>query len=78
MLTVPSMASDKRLRKVPGSDFGLAETETAFRVSVVGGGAASQVVSFAGRPTSQGRTPADAILCWAKRVVCEVVGRVEW
>ena len=62
MLTVPSMASDKRLRKVPGSDFGLPAMETAFRVSVVGGGAASQVVSLAGRPTSQGRTPADAMI----------------
>ena len=50
MLTVPSMASDKRLRKVPGSDFGLPAMETAFRVSVVGGGAASQVVSLAVSP----------------------------
>jgi hypothetical protein len=56
------MASDKRLRKVPGSDFGLPATETAFRASVVGGGAASQVVSLAGRPTSQGRTPAEAMI----------------
>jgi hypothetical protein len=45
-------------------------------VSVVGGGAASQVVSLAGRPTSQGRTPADAMICCTK-VLCEVVGRVE-
>lgn len=60
------MASEKRLRKVPGSDFGLPAVESAFWASVAGGGAASQVVSLAGRPTSQGRTAADAMMWWRK------------
>jgi hypothetical protein len=77
-LTVPSALSCTRLRSVPGSDLGLHVMEGAGRVSCLGGaGAASHTVSEAERPTSQGRTPEDAIFslgggiraCWCTGVV---------
>lgn len=64
-LTVPSIESCIRLRRVPGSDLGLPVCDGAWRVPapcVGGAGAASHAVSEAGRPTSQGRTPEDAIV----------------
>jgi hypothetical protein len=75
-LTVPSAlhVSCTRLRNVPGSDLGLHVTEGAGRVSCLGGaGTASHTVSEAERPTSQGRTPEDAIFSLGGGCSCLLV-----
>jgi len=69
-LTVPSVLSCIRLLRVPGSDLGLPVCDGAWRAPCAGGtGAASHAVSEAGRPTSQGRTPEDAMIFFGRCVV---------